>query len=333
MVASQPVMVPGECLRAARRVLEAEAEALKVAAARLDGALQTAVELILAGSGKVMVTGLGKSGHIARKIAATLCSTGTPAVFLHPAEACHGDLGIYCAGDVTILISKNGSTAELVNLIPLLRGFESSLIGIVGNLSSPLAREVDVVLDARVSREADTLNLAPTCSSTVALGLGDALAVALMQARRFAESDFARFHPAGQLGRNLTQRVNTVMHPRAQTAVVKPSDPLRDVIIAMTRCPLGAACVVDADDRLAGIITDGDIRRSLQHYDDIRQLTAAIVMTARPITISPEASLKEAAILMEERASQISVLPVLDERGVCLGLFRIHDLYQGSRRT
>jgi arabinose-5-phosphate isomerase len=332
MVASQPVMLPGECLRAARRVLEAEAEALRVAAGRLDGSLQSAVELILAGSGRVVVTGMGKSGHIARKIAATLCSTGTPAVFLHPAEACHGDLGIYCAGDVTILISKNGSTAELLHLIPSLRGLGSALIGIVGNLNSPLARDVDVVLDARVSREADTLDLAPTCSSTVALGLGDALAVALMQARRFAASDFARFHPDGQLGRNLTQRVKSVMHPRPQTAVVRRSDPLRDVLIAMTRYPLGAACVMDAEDRLAGIITDGDIRRSLQHHDDIRELTAATVMTARPVTIGPEASLREAAILMEERPSQISVLPVLDERGVFRGLFRIHDLYKGSRR-
>ena len=187
----------------ARAVLDSEAQAIAAAANRLNGAISKAVELILNHPAKVVVSGVGKSGHIGQKIAATLASTGTPAVFLHAAEAAHGDLGIYTPGNPSILISKSGATAELLRLLPVLRQFQSSLIAIVGNLNSPLAQQADVVLDARVEREADPLNLAPTCSTTVALALGDALAVALMQARQFTDKDFARFHPAGQLGRNL----------------------------------------------------------------------------------------------------------------------------------
>jgi arabinose-5-phosphate isomerase len=313
----------------AQAVLETEAQALVAVAGRLDDNLTKAVELLLAHKGKVVVSGIGKSGHVGQKIAATLASTGTPAVFLHAAEAVHGDLGIYTPGDPSILISKSGSTAELLRLIPVLRQFRSPLIAIVGNLNAPMAKQADVILDARVEREADPLNLAPTCSTTVALGLGDALAVALMMARRFTDQDFARYHPAGQLGRTLWLKVAEVMHQNEAVAWVAPETPLRQVIIAMSQRPLGAACVVNEEFQLLGIITDGDVRRVLLKHEDIRHLQAADCMTRRPTTIAPEASLKEASRLMEDRPSQISVLPVVDSRNQrCLGLIRIHDIYQ-----
>ncbi len=324
-----PAASPEEWPEIARTVLELESRALIAAAARLDHNLTKAVELLLAHEGKVVVSGIGKSGHIGQKIAATLASTGTPAVFLHAAEAVHGDLGIYTPGDPSILISKSGSTAELLRLIPVLRQFRSPLIAIVGNLNSPIAKQADVVLDARVDQEADPLNLAPTCSTTVALGLGDALAVALMMARRFTDQDFARYHPAGQLGRNLWLKVADVMHQNEAVAWVKPDAPLRQVIIAMSQRPLGAACVVDADFQLLGIITDGDLRRVLLAHDDIRHLHAADCMMRQPIIITPETSLRDATRLMEDRPSQISVLPVVDSLSQrCLGLIRIHDIYQ-----
>jgi arabinose-5-phosphate isomerase len=313
----------------ARAVLQVEAQALTVAADRLDHDLAKAVGLLLEHTGKVVVSGIGKSGHIGQKIAATLASTGTPAVFLHAAEAVHGDLGIYTPGDPSILISKSGSTAELLRLIPVLRQFQSPLIAIVGNLNSPIAKQADVVLDARVDREADPLNLAPTCSTIVALALGDALAVALMMARRFTDQDFARYHPAGQLGRTLWLKVADVMHQNDAVAWAQPETPLRQVIIAMSQRPLGAACVVDEDFHLLGIITDGDLRRALLTHEDIRPLHARDCMMRQPITISPEAGLKDATRLMEDRPSQISVLPVVDSRTQrCLGLIRIHDIYQ-----
>ena len=326
MSASDP---PAAWLSVARSVLQAESRAIAAAAARLDQCLARAVQLLLDHQGKVVVSGVGKSGHIGQKIAATLASTGTPAVFLHAAEAVHGDLGIYTPGDPSILISKSGSTAELLRLVPILRQFRSPLIAIVGNPKSPLARQADIVMDARVEREADTLNLAPTCSTTVALALGDALAVSLMHARQFSRQDFARYHPGGQLGRNLWLRVADVMHQGEDVAWVRLDTPLRQVIIAMTERPLGAACVVDEEFSLLGLVTDGDLRRALLAHEDIRQLRSADCMSRKPLTVAPEASLREAIRLMEDRSSQISVLPVLDPKTRrCLGLVRIHDIYQ-----
>lgn len=320
---------PAAWLSVARSVLQAESRAIAAAAARLDDCLPRAVQLILDHQGKVVVSGVGKSGHIGQKIAATLASTGTPAVFLHAAEAVHGDLGIYTPGDPSILISKSGSTAELLRLVPILRQFRSPLIAIVGNPKSPLARQADIVMDAQVEREADTLNLAPTCSTTVALALGDALAVSLMHARQFSLQDFARYHPGGQLGRNLWLRVADVMHQGEDVAWVRLDTPLRQVIIAMTERPLGAACVVDEEFILLGLVTDGDLRRALLAHEDIRHLRSADCMTRKPLTVAPEASLREAIRLMEDRSSQISVLPVLDPKTRrCLGLVRIHDIYQ-----
>jgi arabinose-5-phosphate isomerase len=320
------------CLAVARRALLVEAESIRAAADRLDGGLTRAVRTILSQRGKIVVTGIGKSGHIGHKIAATFCSTGSPAVFLHATEAVHGDLGIYSGGDPTILISKSGATVELLRLIPILRSYQSPLIGIVGNINSPIARQVDVLLDARVDREADPLNLAPTSSSTVALAIGDALACALMHARGFKPDDFARNHPEGQLGRNLLLRVEDVMHTGDEVAWVKASDSLRLVVIAMTRHPLGAALVIDAEGHLVGMITDGDVRRFLEAHDEIRGVDAQAVMRPNPITVQVQASLRDAVDLMENRTSQISVLPVLDNTNKCLGVLRLHDIYQAELR-
>jgi len=318
-------------LRAAQSAMEIESAAVARAGGRLDGSLINAVELILAHPGKVVVTGIGKSGHIARKMAATLCSTGTASVFLHPAEAAHGDLGIYTPGDPTVLISKNGSSRELLTLAPLLRQFHSPLIGILGGAASPLASQMDVVLDASVEREADPHNLAPTASAVVALAVGHALAIALMAARHFTPEDFGRFHPGGQLGRNLRCAVREAMHGCEQSAMVSPGAPLKEVIIAMTERPLGGACVVAPNGRLEGFITDGDLRRALTSHDDIRQLLAADAMTPKPVTIGPDATLGTALELMERRPSQISVLPVVDDAGHALGILRLHDIYLAGR--
>ena len=318
-------------LDAAREAMEIEAEAIRTAGRRLDDNLARAVDVILAHPGKLVVTGLGKSGHVARKIVATLCSTGTPAVFLHAAEASHGDLGIYAPGDPTLMVSKSGNTAELLDLIPFLRDLPSQRIGILGNPQSPLAAEMDVVLDASVEREADPDSLAPTASATVALVLGHALTVALMRARNFSVDDFGRYHPGGHLGRSLRLTVTDVMHGREEIAWAWPDDSLKKVVIAMSRFPLGAACVTDAAGKLLGLITDGDLRRALEAHDDIRGLAAADVMTANPITVSPQARLSDALRLMEDRPSQISVLPVIDPADrQCLGLLRVHDIYRAD---
>jgi arabinose-5-phosphate isomerase len=321
-----------DCLAAARNALRCEADALRVAADRLGENFATAVDTILEHPGKLIVSGMGKSGLVGQKIASTLCSTGTSAVFLHPSEAVHGDLGVYSPGDVTILISKAGTTAELVRLVPILRQLSSPLIGILGNMNSPLAKAVDVVLDASVEREADPCNVAPTASAVVALALGDALASALMVARNFTLEDYARRHPGGQLGRNLLLTVRDVMHTGEKVAWVSPQHSVKDVVMAMTRHPLGAACVVDGDGCLFGLITDGDLRRALRDHDDIRLLCAREIMTSKPTSITPEVRLRDALKIMEDRPSQISVLPVV-EGNRCLGLVRIHDIYSESQPT
>jgi arabinose-5-phosphate isomerase len=316
-------------LAAARSAMQTEGEAVLAASARLGDSLLNAVDLILGHAGKVVVTGMGKSGHVGRKIAATLQSTGTPAVFLHPTEAGHGDLGLCQPGDIVVMISKSGSTAELLDLVAPLREFDVHFIGILGNVRSPLAGEMDVVLDASVQREADPGGYTPTASTLVALALGHALAVALMQARGFTAEHFRRYHPSGQLGHNLRLRVRDVMHSGSEVAWAKAADSLKHVVIEMSQRPLGAACVVADDHRLLGLITDGDVRRALRNYDDIRPLRASDVMTASPVHIGPDALVHEALCLMEDRPSQIYVLPVLDAAtNICQGLIRLHDIYQ-----
>jgi arabinose-5-phosphate isomerase len=318
-------------LNSARSLLRAEAEALAELATRLDGAFTQVVDLIAAHQGKVVLCGVGKSGLIAQKIAATLCSTGTPAIFLHAADAVHGDLGILQPGDPVVLISRSGTTAELVRLLPVLRTFKSPLIAIVGNVQSPLASQADVVLDIGARPEADPLGMVPTTSALLTLALGDALAAALMTKRGFAAADFARFHPAGQLGRNLLLTVGEALQPLDRCAVVAAEASLRDTVIAMTRHPHGAACILGAGGVLAGLITDGDLRRALGRGVDLNTALAADIMTKNPIRTHPAVSLGEAARVMEDRPSQISVLPVTDPQTQrCLGLLRIHDIYQAG---
>src|ERR1700733_3071130 len=282
-----------DVLAAGRSVMDLEGEAIACAARRIDAQFTSAVQSIHDHHpGKIVVTGLGKSGFVAQKLAATFCSTGTPAVFLHPVDALHGDVGIYAPGDPTVLLSKSGTTLELLRLIPVLRGLNSRLIGIIGNRTSPLGKEMDVLLDASVRTEADPYNLAPTASAAVATALGDALALAVMQARKLTPEHFAQRHPAGQLGRNLRVTVRQVMHCGDEVAWADRGSSIKSVIIAMNRCPLGAACVIGEDGRLEGVITDGDLRRALQSNDDIREVRAGGLMTGRPVTGSPQPRLK-----------------------------------------
>jgi arabinose-5-phosphate isomerase len=320
----------GETLvNTARRVLLNEAQAIEQASARLNEEFDLAVDLLAAHQGKLLLTGIGKSGLVAQKLAATFCSVGQPAVLLHPVEALHGDLGLYAPGDPTIVLSRSGNTEELLRLVARLRALASPVIGLLGVPNSALGRMMDVVIDAGVRAEADPHNLAPTSSAIVAMALGDALAIGLMTRRGFTAEDFARFHPAGQLGRNLLLTVADVMHPLTACATAAPADPLKQVVIAMTKHALGAACILDEDGALAGLITDGDVRRALQRHEKVGGLRARDVMNARPITVTTETSVHEALRVMEDRPSQIAVLPVLEPSGQrCAGLLRLHDLYQ-----
>jgi arabinose-5-phosphate isomerase len=307
--------------------MDAEGRAILDARTKLGGAIRIAITVLFTCGAKTVVTGIGKSGLIGRKIAATLCSTGTPAAFMHPVEALHGDLGMCAPGDPVIMLSKSGSTPELLALVPLLKQSGSKIIGILGSTESQLGRVLDVVLDASVSREADPLDIAPTSSAVVALAIGDALASALMVSRGFTLEDYGRSHPGGQLGRSLLLAVQDVMHTGSRVAWVAPGSTLKEVVVMMTEHPLGAACVVDEARRLLGLITDGDLRRVLRRVDDIRSLSAADAMTPEPTTIAPQVRLREALELMENRPSQIGVLPVVDTQGVCVGLVRVHDMY------
>ena len=271
---------------------------------------------------------MAKSGLIAQKIVATLCSIGNKAVFLHAAEAAHGDLGIYAPGDPTILISKSGCTNELIKLIPILKEFNSPLIGILGNMKSSLVDHMDIVLDASVSREVDPLGLVPTASTTLTLAIGDALAAVIMSHQGFNHEDFAKLHPAGDLGRRLRLTVEDIMQPIDNVAVVKKDDKLRKVVIDMTEKPYGAALVLN-NETLLGIVTEGDLRRCLAENGDIDKMLASEIMSINPISINIKAPLRDALTLMEERESQISVLPVVnDDEKLCFGLLRLHDVYQ-----
>ena len=247
---------------------------------------------------------------------------------MHAAEASHGDLGIYAPGDPTILISKSGSTDELVKLIPILKEFNSPLIGILGNMKSSLVEHMDIVLDASVSKEADPLGLVPTASTTLTLAIGDAIAAVIMSHQRFNHEDFAKLHPAGDLGRRLRFTVEDIMQPIDKIAIVKKDDILRKVVIDMTEKPFGAALVIN-NQNLIGIITEGDLRRCLAENGDIDKMRVSEIMSANPISVNIKAPLRDALTLMEERKSQISVLPVVnDDDKTCSGLLRLHDVYQ-----
>ena len=312
----------------AASILKTEANELLQAADRVSESIVDAAKLIDNHNGKVMICGLGKSGLIAQKIAATFCSVGSKAVFLHAVDALHGDLGIFEAGDPTIVISKSGSTEEIVRLIPILKEFESPLIGIVGNMNSSIIDDLDIVLDASVDSEADPLGIVPTSSTTLTLSIGDALAGVLMSLKGFNKNDFARYHPSGSLGKRLLLTVENIMQHISNVAVVNMTDKLRRVVIAMTEKPNGAAIVKCKNDGF-GLITDGDLRRCLAEGEDIDLLDAQKIMTTDPVSISSNSSVDNALKLMEDRRSQISVLPVVsEENGECLGLIRLHDIYQ-----
>lgn len=313
----------------ARQLLRTEAYAIQAAADRLDGeSIENAVRSIITCNGKVIVCGVGKSGVIAQKIAQTMTSTGTVAVFLHPSDAMHGSLGVITESDVVIAISNSGETEELLAMLPTLKRRGATIIAIVGNLNSTLASEAQIVLDAGVDREACPLNLAPTASTTVALAIGDALAMTVMRIKGLTAEDFAANHPAGRLGKRLTVRVSDLMH---RSPSVSPSANWLDVVKAISDGTLGAVNVL-ARGRLVGIITDGDLRRTIEKTPSKRleSLTAAEMMTRDPVCAAPEMLAYDALQLMENRPSQISVLPVVEPGGECVGMIRLHDIVRAG---
>jgi arabinose-5-phosphate isomerase len=310
-----------------------EAAAIEHAARRIEPEkLQVAVTLLAGCQGKVILTGIGKSGFIARKIAATLTSTGTRAVFLHPSDALHGDLGILESADVVVLLSNSGETDEILGMLPYLKHRNVPIIAIVGNINSTVARHAEAVLDASVDRETCPFNLAPTASTTVALAIGDALALTVMQIKKLTPEDFALNHPAGRLGKRLTLRVADLMKHGAENPLVSPSASWLEVVSAITRGGLGAVNVVQDDGVLAGIITDGDLRRAIQKSKpaDLENLNAELFMTSKPVTVRPGELAYTALQLMENRPSQISVLPVVDDEVRSVGLLRLHDLVRSG---
>ena len=311
-------------------LLKLEASAIQHAADNLDEeSVSRAIELIASCESKIVVAGVGKSGVIAQKIAQTLTSTGTVAVFVHPSDAIHGSLGVITKGDVVIALSNSGETDELVTILPTLANRGVPVIAIVGNTDSTLARKSDVVLDASVDKEACPLNLAPTTSTTVALAIGDAIAMTLMESRGLTAEDFAANHPAGRLGKRLTMRVRDLMH---ESPNVQPSATWIDVVKALSKHALGAVNIVNGDGRLIGIVTDGDLRRTIERTEPalLGTLTAEQMMTASPIDAAPDMLAFDALQLMENRPSQISVLPVVDEKGSCVGLLRLHDIVRSG---
>jgi arabinose-5-phosphate isomerase len=308
-----------------RRVFEIEAQALTAVASRLDGDFSAACRLMLDTRGRVVCTGMGKSGHIARKIAATLASTGTPAFYVHPGEAAHGDLGMITDADVVLALSYSGESDEILLLLPVLRRQGNKLIAMTGRVNSSLAREADVHLDVSVPAEACPLDLAPTSSTTASLTMGDALAVALLEARGFTADDFARSHPAGALGRRLLLHISDVMHAGADVPRVGADATLSEALVEMSRKRLGMTAIVDGDGRLLGLFTDGDLRRALDDHEvDVRNTRIADVMTRSPKTIGSDALAVEAAQLME--AHKIGGLLVIDADSRVVGALNIHDL-------
>jgi arabinose-5-phosphate isomerase len=311
-------------------LLRLESAAIERAAGRLDGEkVDKAVNLIVGCEGKVITMGVGKSGVIAEKIAQTMTSTGTVAISLHPSDAMHGSLGAIAKGDVVIALSNSGETDELIAILPSLKNRGASVVSILGNTDSTLARQSDVFLDASVDQEACPLNLAPTASTTVALAIGDAVAMAVMEARGITPEDFAANHPGGRLGKRLTVKVSDLMH---ESPNIEPSAAWIEVVRALSKAGLGAVNVIDNDGRLIGIVTDGDLRRTIEKVeaDQLKMLTAETMMTRSPVTATPSMLAYEALRLMEDRPRQISVLPVADEENKCVGLLRLHDIVRSG---
>ncbi len=324
-----------EAIRHARRVLTEEADALRAIAERLDGAFADAVEALCECAGRVVVTGMGKSGHVGRKIAATLASLGTPAFFLHPAEALHGDLGMVTENDVVLALSYSGETDELLAILPALRRRGKSLIAMTGGVASTLARGANIVLDVSIGREACPMNLAPTTSTTAMIALGDALAVAVMEAKGFTRADYAQIHPAGSLGRRLLLRVSDVMRSGREIAVVGDSVSVYDAILAVTQANAGAACVTDETGKLVGILTDGDARRYLLAQGPeawTRSVREAMTPDPRRVVGDPLAS--EALDRFEHESGKggnpIGDLPVVSENGEPVGMLMLKDLVRAG---
>jgi arabinose-5-phosphate isomerase len=311
-------------LALARKVLETEAEAIRALGARLGEQFDRAVDLLRQCRGRVILTGMGKSGIICRKIAATLASTGTPAFFLHPAEAIHGDLGVVQSDDVVVALSYSGETDEILRLLEAIRRLGARVIAMTGRPTSLLAQAADVTLDCSVAEEACPLNLAPTASTTAALALGDALAMTLLVEKGFRQEDFANLHPGGRLGKRL-MRVDSLMHSGKQCPMVQIDTRMRDVIYEMSSKGLGMTCVVDGDDRLVGIITDGDLRRHMERSPSIHELRAGDVMTRNPISVPPATLAAEALNIMERR--KITSLIVDSSAQRVAGVVHLHDLW------
>ena len=314
-------------LEVAARVLHDVAEAILKLIDRLDTSFEDAVNLISCSSGRVILTGMGKSGHIAKKVSATMASTGTPSFFLHPAEGIHGDLGMVTAQDVIIAYSNSGETGEILNIIPSVKRIGAKMIAVVGNVNSTLAKNSDVVLYAGAEKEADNLGLAPTSSTTAALALGDALAVTLMEKMHFTADNFAVFHPGGSLGRRLLLTVEMVMHKGDNNPVIFENSSIKDALFAMTDKGLGAVSVIDENYMLQGLMTDGDVRRGLEKGINFLSLPVKEGMTKKPIVITPDKLAAEALHLMEKHVPHpITVLPVADNNGKSVGMIHITDL-------
>src|SRR6056297_131338 len=319
---------PSALLARAREVLDTEARAIKALGERLDETFVEACRCILAGDGHLIVTGMGKSGHIGHKLAATLASTGTPAFFVHPAEASHGDLGMIRAGDRLIALSNSGETAELLALLPMIKRLGVQLIAMTGNPDSTLARHADVHLETGVDREACPLGLAPTASTSAQLAMGDALAIALLEARGFTAEDFARSHPGGTLGKRLLLHITDVMHDGQDVPAIGPDRTISEAIVEITRGRLGLCAVVDDERRVVGVLTDGDLRRGLDGIGDIRTTPVRELMTAAPQTIGPEALAASAVEQMQTR--RIQGLLVVDAEHRLLGALNFQDLLQAG---
>ncbi|GBG13658.1 arabinose-5-phosphate isomerase [Novimethylophilus kurashikiensis] len=326
-----PLKVPEKAahgLDLAREVLRIEAREVEALASRLDASFEQAVELILQCQGRVVVSGMGKSGHIGRKIAATLASTGTPAFFMHPAEASHGDLGMVTRGDVVLALSYSGESSELLEIVPLFKRLGVKVISMTGNAGSSLARESNVHLDAHITEEACSLGLAPTSSTTAALALGDALAVALLDARGFSAEDFARSHPGGALGRRLLVHVRDIMRSGSAVPCVSKAASLSETLLEMTRGGIGMTAIVDEQNHPIGIFTDGDLRRILEQGVHVQSTGVATVMHTHPQSIHPNRLAVEAVELMEAR--KINQLLVVDDSRSLVGALNMHDLLRAK---
>lgn len=326
MQSSLGKLSPQDAIALGRRVLDIESRAVAALSQRLDESFADAVRIVLACTGRVVVSGIGKSGHVASKLASTLASTGTPAFFVHPAEASHGDLGMITEQDVMIALSNSGESAELLTIVPLAKRRGAKLVTITGNPASTLALEADVHLNAAVDEEACPLGLAPTASTTAALALGDALAVALLEARGFSAEDFARSHPGGALGRRLLTRVRDVMRTGDAVPQVPSTATLSAALFEMTGKGLGMTAVVDADSDQLGVFTDGDLRRALERNVDLSQVRVGEVMTRSPRTIREDRLAAEAVEDMERH--RINGLLVVDDRGRLVGALNMHDMFK-----